>query len=112
GVRVIKRKASFMATVPEQSKQNTAMNDTSFVLLLVMVFLGMFGVFMLLFSATYIQDLETLTSVPDILWDFTCGRPNAYGATLPLLLTLSLVCFLAVGVIQLYRRRLIKRDHG
>ena len=76
-------------------------------LLLVMVFIGIFGVFMLMFSITYIKDLQTLTSIPDILWDFTCGRPNAYGSTLPLLMTISIVCFLATGVLYIIRRRLI-----
>lgn len=84
-------------------------SDTPFVLLLAMVFITTIGVFVLMFSFTYIKDLQTLTSVPDILWDFTCGRPNAYGSTLPLLLTLSIVCFLATGVLYVVRRRLIHR---
>ena len=95
---------------PDQSTNiNPPLADTPFILVLIMVFIGIFGVFMLMFSITYIKDVETLTNVPDILWDFTCGRPNAYGSTLPLLLTISIVCFLATGVLYGIRRRIIKR---
>ena len=93
---------------PDQSTDiRSPLSDNAFLLLLVMVFIGIFGVFMLMFSFTYVKDLQTLTSVPDILWDFTCGRPNAYGSTLPLLLTMSIVCFMATGVLYMIRRRLV-----
>ncbi len=95
--------------LPPQSNVESPF-DAPFLLLLAMVFVGMAGIFIGLFSLTYIQDLQTLRNVPDILWDFTCGRPNAAGATLPFMLTLTIISFVSVGVMHGIRRWLLRKD--
>ena len=67
--------------------------ELEFWLLLGMVFLIVMGVLMAIFSLTYIHDLATLRNVPDLIWNFACGKPLEGETSLPLLLTLSIVSF-------------------
>jgi hypothetical protein len=86
-----------------QKQPKESIYETEFLLLIGIVFLVVIGMLMAMFSVTYIQDMSTLRNVPDILWDFTCGRPTEAGTTLPLLLTISIVCFLVSGVLSGWR---------
>lgn len=83
--------------------------ELEFTLLLGMVFLIVVGVFSLMFSFTYIRDLATLQNVPDILWDFACGRPVDNGIALPLLLTISIVSFLGTGILFGWRKWILRQ---
>jgi len=99
-------------TLPENTQNETPQStvvvlDLPFYLMISMIFLSVIGVFTFMFSFTYIQDLATLSEVPDILWDFTCGRPVEGGIGLPLLMTLSIVAFLSSGVMYGWRRWLL-----
>lgn len=101
-----------MATHPPQPEtplQEEAHYDLPFILTIAMVFLLVIGVMMLLFSFTYIQDLETLRNVPNLVWNFACGQPIESGVTLPLLLTLTILSFLTTGVLFGVQRWLLRR---
>lgn len=68
-----------------------------------------FGLTMSVFTIFYVRDAATLLQLPGMVWDFLCGVPNANGATLPVLVLLSLTSYLlAAGVSvahRIYRRR-------
>ncbi|MBN1965607.1 MAG: hypothetical protein JW910_13235 [Anaerolineae bacterium] len=70
-----------------------------FLATLAMLFLLGAGVTLLLFSLAYLQDLETLRTVPDAIWNFVCGRPVEGGIGLPLLLTVGTLSLLGSGVL-------------
>lgn len=77
-----------------------------FWLLIVEIFLGVIGGLMLMFSATFVRDLQTLRNVPDALWNFLCGTPTDSNIILPLLLTIAIVCFGVIGALEIWRWRL------
>lgn len=87
----------------------TSINDNEnkrFYILAGMIFFVVIGAIMLLFAVTFINDMQTLRNVPDALWNFICGTPTDNNVTLPLLLTISIVCFgVSVGL-QIWRIRL------
>ena len=74
------------------------------------VFLLIFGVTMAMFSFTYIQDMATLRNVPNLIWNFACGRPQESGVTLPLLLTISIVSFLGSAVLYGWRWWILRTE--
>lgn len=100
------------AGLPPSSTKADSSVDLPFLLTVVMVFMGVVGMFMLLFSLTYINDLQTLRSVPDLIWNFACGQPMENGIILPLLLTLSIVSFLTGGVLFGVRWWLLRHATG
>lgn len=77
--------------------------DTRFLLLMGIVFLATVGTFAGVFGFTYVQDIETLNNLPDLIWNFACGRPVASEVTLPLLMSMSIVCFLTAAVMGAIR---------
>jgi len=74
-----------------------------------MVFLLIFGVMMAMFSVTYIQDMATLRNVPNLIWNFACGKPLESDITLPFLLTISIVSIIGSAVLYGWRRWLLKQ---
>ncbi len=79
---------------PEQSPY-----DFDFMLTLGMVCLVMIGLTLSVFSAAYIKDLNTLRNVPNLIWNFACGKPTDNEITLPLLLSLSILSFITTGAL-------------
>ena len=82
--------------------------DTEFVLTIGIVFLLSFAVMMLLIGIANIRDLEMLKTAPELVWNFICGRPVDGNIGMPLLLTLSIVGFLASGALfgwKIWRKR-------
>lgn len=90
----------------ETTESDISNENKRFFILASMVFFVVIGFIMLLFSVTFIKDLETLRNVPDALWNFICGKPNENEFTLPLLLTISILCFGISAVLQIWRIRL------
>ncbi|MGB7342166.1 MAG: hypothetical protein WBC91_24935 [Phototrophicaceae bacterium] len=84
--------------------------DKQFFLLVAMTFFGVIAGLMFLFAATFIKDLQTLRAVPDALWNFLCGTPSDNNITLPLLLTIGIVCTGISGGLQVWRWRISQRD--
>lgn len=58
-----------------------------------------FGATLLLISAAYVRDLETLQRVPEAIWLFVCGVPTSDPMTLPLMLGFSVVALIAGSVL-------------
>ncbi|GAB5491889.1 MAG: hypothetical protein Phog2KO_21040 [Phototrophicaceae bacterium] len=77
-----------------------------FYILVAMIFFIVIGGIMLLFAVTFINDMQTLRNVPDALWNFICGTPIDNNVTLPLLLTIAIVCFGISAGLQIWRVRL------
>lgn len=72
------------------------------------------GVVLSIFSISYIEDMETLRNVKDVIWNFACGRPIESSVILPLLLTFATLSFITAGVlggVQAWRSR-TKRKRG
>ena len=88
----------------EQPTQPSSPYDTDFMLILGMVCLVVLGLTLALFSVAYIKDLQTLRNVPNLVWNFACGKPIDNDITLPLLLTLSILSFLGTGILYGVRR--------
>ncbi len=61
--------------------------------LLLLVFLLTAGITLLGVTALYIRDLETLATLPGLVWNFLCGQPNQGGVTLPALTLATLITF-------------------
>jgi len=74
------------------------------VTLVIMAMLLSFGGVLLLLGVFYVRDIQTLRDLPDVLWSFICGIPVENGATLPLLIMLSLVSFAGAGLAWGWRR--------
>jgi hypothetical protein len=88
--------------------ERTQPKTSGFYLLAAAALLVSFGLTLFLFSAAYVQDINTLARAPELVWGFICGRPSEFGFTLPLLLTLSTMSLLGgVGafVWRWWRRR-------
>lgn len=77
----------------------SSLYNARFLSTLAMFFLLGTGLTLLLFSLAYLQDLETLRTVPDAIWNFVCGRPVEGGIGLPLLLTVGTLSVLGSGAI-------------
>lgn len=88
----------------EQPTENPSAVDAGFVYTLIIVMLVVFGAFTLLSSLFYIKDITTLRNVPNLVWDFICGQPIDSEITLPLLLTISMVMFMASGIVYAWKR--------
>lgn len=67
--------------------------------LLLLVFLLTAGITLLGVTALYVHDLETLASLPGMVWNFLCGQPNEGGVTLPALTLTTLITFAAAMAI-------------
>ena len=80
--------------------------DKRFYLFVAIVFFLVIGALMMLFSVTFIKDMQTLRTVPDALWNFLCGTPTDNEIALPLLLTIGIVSFGVSGGLQIWRWRL------
>jgi hypothetical protein len=87
----------------QTTQPNNPPNETGFWLGSAGVMVLVLAVMLLLFSAAYITDLDTLRRVPGILWDFTCGRPVESDIALPLLLTLSILSFVVSSMLFIAR---------
>lgn len=84
--------------------------DKRFLILVAIIFLLVVAGMMLVFAATFIKDVATLRNVPDALWNFLCGTPTDNNVTLPLLLTIAIVCFgVSVGL-QVWRWQLGRKQ--
>lgn len=68
--------------------------EPEFLRLLAIIMLFTVGVMLFLFSLALIEDLETLSRAPELVWAFICGAPSDEGPALPLMLTLTT---LAIG---------------
>lgn len=91
-----------------QNTQHKQTDELSFGITLAIVFLLVFAVFMLIFSLTYIKDIQMLRDVPNLIWNWACGQPIDNETTLPLLLTLSILAFAISGILygwQWWRRK-------
>lgn len=94
-----------------QTQVDTLINDDKqFFLLIAMVFFGVIGGLMFLFSVTFIRDIQTLRAVPDALWNFLCGTPTDNNIALPLLLTIGIVCVGISAGLQVWRWRISQKD--
>jgi hypothetical protein len=93
-----------MDSVNQTTQQDDMIPQDVFVTQMVIVFLIATGATLLLFSVAYIRDLETLRNVPSAIWDALCGRPTDDGITLPLLLTMSSLMFIAAGGLAVWQR--------
>lgn len=85
-------------------------DDIRFMLLVAIAFLLTIGVVFALFGTAYIQDMETLRNLPNLIWSFACGQPVENNVTLPLLFSVSIVSFLGSGILAGWRWWL-KRRH-
>jgi len=56
--------------------------------------------FFLISGLAYVQDLDTLRNVPNAIWNLVCGLPLESGVTLPLQWAISIVAFLAAGMLS------------
>lgn len=91
----------------------THQRKTSFALTFSSVALISFGLTMLLMSVIYAKDLSLLINAPLAIWSAVCGQPSSDPLTLPLLITLSGVAFVAglvLFVIILARRLRLPPD--
>lgn len=84
----------------ESTSNRHEIENVRFMLLVAMVFVASVGIMFLLFGIAYIKDLETLRNVPNLIWNFACGRPIESDVTLPLLLTISIVSFIVTTVLS------------
>lgn len=91
-------------------QHNEQVDPTAFLLTLGTIFLAVIGVFLVIFSLTYIQDLQTLQDVPNMVWSMVCGQPTESGVALPLMITLSLLAFLASGVLYGVRWWIVRKE--
>jgi hypothetical protein len=89
--------------VPED-KHDEKLAERNFLLSMAIIFMLVLGLMMLMFSLAYLNDLQTLQNLPDMIWSFVCGRPVENGVTLPLLLTFSMVSFLGSGLLYATKR--------
>lgn len=64
-----------------------------------LVFLLTAGITLLGVTIFYVHDMETLASLPGIVWNFICGVPNEGGITLPALALSTLMSFAAAAII-------------
>ncbi len=71
---------------------------------LISILLLSMAVTLAIFSAAYIQDLNTLRTVPGAIWDALCGRPDPDSLTLPMLLTGATLCFIASGAVYAWKQ--------
>ncbi|GAB1421984.1 hypothetical protein MASR2M15_21900 [Anaerolineales bacterium] len=67
----------------------TALDDKSFVYLLLGIGSVVFGTVLLFFSVAVSEDIDTLQRAPELIWAFICGAPNTDIPILPLLLTVG-----------------------
>ncbi|MGB1285215.1 MAG: hypothetical protein ACPG7F_01680 [Aggregatilineales bacterium] len=88
-------------TLLESARHNT--EDVRFALLTGIVFLVTVGFIAGLFGFTYVQDVETLGNLPELIWNFACGRPESNNVTLPLLMTMSILCFASSALMGIAR---------
>lgn len=91
-----------MQAEPQPKRKNDTQEgpyDAAFLLTLTIILLVVFGSFFLIFGLAYVEDLDTLRNVPNAIWNLVCGLPVENGVTLPLLWTISIVAFLAAGVL-------------
>jgi hypothetical protein len=93
-----------MDHTPQQPNTEDMITPQQLIAQIAIAFLITTGVTLLAFSLAYIQDLETLRSVPGAVWDAICGRPTDNGLTLPLLLTSSTLSFLIAGGLFIWNR--------
>lgn len=85
--------------IEEKPKNAPSVDSLRLYLLAGGVFALTMGLLFAVFAGTHIQDLQTLAEFPGMLWSFACGKPVEGGPVLPLLLTFSIVSFLAsVGI--------------
>jgi hypothetical protein len=97
---------SIQTETPAQKPQ--ARGDSGIYFIAVAALFLSFGVTMTVFTFFYMRDASTLLLLPGMVWDFLCGVPNANGATLPVLVLLSLASYLVaavVGVVYWIRQR-------
>lgn len=77
---------------------------TGIVTLIAIALLLSFGVTMLLFSAAYARDLQTILRAPELIWAFICGQPDPGGPVLPLMLTFSTLALLGGAGVAIWAR--------
>ena len=75
----------------ETVKQQPAIDgfEPAFIRLLIIITLFTVGVMLFIFSLAFLEDLETLSKAPELVWAFICGAPSDEGPALPLMLTLT-----------------------
>lgn len=83
----------------EATPTGNIFDDRQFVLLFAAVMVLAIGVMMLIFSSAYVKDVQTLRNAPSAVWNFICGTPIDNNVTLPLLLTIAIVCFVSGGIL-------------
>jgi hypothetical protein len=67
-------------------------------------FLG-FGTTLLIISIAYVRDLATLMRVPEAVWLFVCGVPTSDPATMPIMITMSVVAMVIGGGLVWFSRK-------
>lgn len=77
-----------MSNVIEQKSTVDGL-EPEFIRLLAIIMLFTVGVMLFLFSLALLEDLQTLSKAPELVWAFICGAPSDEGPALPLMLTLT-----------------------
>lgn len=83
------------AQVTNTKQPAKKLEETRLMLNVAVIMLVTIGAILVLFSGVYVQDIETLKSAPETVWNFICGIPVEGDYVLPLLLTLSILAFVA-----------------
>ncbi len=81
------------------SHSRDSLSSSAFLVLMVSAVLAGFGIVMLFFGATSLQDARLLAEVPEAIWDMLCGLPLSDAMVAPVLFAIGgIAVLIALGI--------------